>query len=477
VQMLAGLPILLFARVSAASSVMQAYVTPTLVTLCVIASLACVFFLVNGGIQYTTSSGNPEKLEHAKKIIKNALIGLVLVIAAATLTAILSHAYAGSSGTMADKLPQLEQITQTKTSTSLTDVLLKAITGLLQKVAESIGKPFLDALRYFTGSTPLMGDNSSVFNLWLAVVGITDVLFVLVVALLGFHVMSFSTFGFEELELKHLLPQLALVFMLINTSIFAIDGIIGLSNAMIHAVRAGFPGSSIWDPLIQIILKGPVLGIGGLLIMTALLVLSVMLLVYYVSRLVTLYLGAVLSPLILLLWLIPAFKDFAITTLKVYLTTIFVLFVHVVILLLASSLFAGITSGDGQPNAIMGLIIGIATIVALLKTQNVMQELSYAASAPRAAREVGGQFIRGLSSFQKGTKRTVKGVEQGAKGAKKVANKIRGVTPNSGSSRNKSSNNTTRELKERKQSSAQKQSGLQTGQTKRADKPKPLEKE
>ncbi len=391
------LPLSLLADSSSAAGAMRAYIMPVVATLCGLASLACVFFIVTGGIQYMTSSGNPEKLENAKKMLKNALIGLALVIAAGTLTLILSHAYTGSNGAVGEGLPAIQQAALNEPDTGIGDVLFKAITGLLRKIAESVGKPFLEALGYFTNSTPLMGDNSSVFNLWLVVVGITDVLFILVVALLGFHVMSFSTFGFDELELKHLLPQLALVFLLINSSIFIIDGIIGLSNAMIHAVRAGFPDSSVWEPLIRIALKGPALGFGGLLILVILLVVSVMLLVYYVMRLVALYLGAVLAPLILLLWLIPAFKDFAVTALKIYLTTIFVLFVHVIILLLASSIFVGISKGDGQPNSIMGLIVGLATITALLKTQGLMQELSYAASGPKAAREVAGSFIKGVS--------------------------------------------------------------------------------
>jgi hypothetical protein len=250
-----------------------------------------------------------------------------------------------------------------------------------------------------------MGDNSNAFNLWRVMVGITDVLFILVVALLGFHIMSFSAFGFDEIDIKQLLPQFALVFLLINTSIFAIDGVISLSNAMISAIQAGFQDTSIWESLIKITLKGPTLGIGGLMILIALLIISVILLVYYVLRLVVLYLGAVLSPLVLLLWLIPAFKDFAVTALKVYLTTIFVLFVHVVILLLAASIFEGVSVGSGEPNAIMGLIIGLATLMALLKTQGVMQQLTYAASTPRAAREMAGSFMKGASySYKTGKK-------------------------------------------------------------------------
>ncbi len=389
----------LFANATDASIAMRSYVTPAVATLCVLASLVCAFFLVNGGVQYMSSTGKPEKLEQAKKIIKNALLGLVLVIGAATLTAILSHAYAATGSGMTEKLPSV--IPAVHQSSNLTSVLLDAITGLFRNVIQSIGEPFVKALGYFVSGTPLMAENSSVFNLWLTIVGITDVLFVLVVALLGFHVMSFSTFGFDELDLKQLLPQFALIFLLINTSIFAIDAVIGLSNAMIHALQSGFPGDSVWDILAEITKKSDGLGLAGLLVMIAFLVLTVMLLVYYVGRLITLYLGAILSPLILLLWLIPAFKDFAITALKVYLTTIFVIFVHVVILLLASSIFTGALSGGVQANNLMAMIVGLATLVALLKAQGVMKELSYAASAPRAAREVGSQLIRSIRTVAK----------------------------------------------------------------------------
>jgi hypothetical protein len=394
---------ILFANATAAGSVMQSYITPVIATLCALASLTCTFFLVSGGVQYITSSGRPDKLEHAKKTLKNAVIGLVLVLGAAVLTAVLSHAYASSSGAMSDKLPALGTIQPAQTTNGLVDTLINTIIGLLQSIVQAIGAPFLQALSYFINSTPLMGNNSSVFNLWLGIVGITDILFIVVVALLGFHVMSFAMFGFEEIELKQLLPQTILIFLLVNTSVFAIDGIISLSNGMIYALQSGFPCTSIWDILTQITKKSSELGLAGLLIMVVLLTLSIMLLIYYVGRLITLYIGAVLSPLILLLWLIPAFKDFAVAALKTYLTIIFVLFVHVTILLLASSIFTGMLGSDmnSQPNALMALIVGIATVVALLKTQGVMKELSYAASAPRTARELGGQFVRSVSAVRR----------------------------------------------------------------------------
>lgn len=412
--MLANFP-LLFGDAASASNVMRSYVTPVLGTMIALASLAVVFFLVYGGIQYITSSGDPEKLDYAKRVIRNAIIGLVIVIAAGTLTAILSQAYQSSGSAVTEKLPALTAIEPK--SESFTEVMIKTIAGVLKSIIVSGAKPFLTALNYFTNATPLMAENGSVFNLWLTIVGITDVLFIVVVALLGFHIMSFTALGLDEIEFKHLLPRLAVIFLLINTSIFAIDAVISLSNAMIRALQAGFPSSSVWDALTGVAEQANGLSLAALLLMIAFLVLIVMLLVYYVFRLVVLYLGAVLAPLIFLVWLIPVFKDFAETAMKVYLTTIFVLFVHVVILQLGASILDGmIMSTPGQPlNPVMSMIVGIALALVLLKTQGTMSQLSYASLGPRTAHKIGGQVMH-VVSYYKG-KRSQGGNDGGSNGS------------------------------------------------------------
>lgn len=387
------------ADASSASSVMHAYITPVMRTLCVLASLVCVFFLINGGIHYMASAGKPDNLEQAKRVIRNALIGLVIVLAAGGLTAILSHAYASSSSAMPTKLPTMTQVKPDKVSNGLVDVLIKAITGLLNNIIQAVAQPFLKALSTFTTSTQLMASNSSVFNLWLVIVAIADALFVLVVALLGFHVMGAPTFGFDELEFKHLLPRFGLIFLAINTSIFVIDGVIELSNVMIHAVNAAGGAGSVWDTLTKVVKQSGGESVAALLVMLAFLIFSVILLVYYVGRLVTLYVGAVLSPLLLLLWLLPGFRDFSETAAKTYLTTIFVLFVHVVILQLAASLFAGMSVGSANqlPDTLMSMVVGLATLIAILKTQGVMMQFSYVSMGSRNARKLGGQFATGVS--------------------------------------------------------------------------------
>ena len=389
----------IMADTSSAVSAMRDYVAPTIRALAVFASLVCVFFLVNGGYQYMTSSGKPEALDHAKRVLRNALLGLIIILGATVLTSILTQAYGIPAEGRTSQLPQLQAIPAQEASSGLIDVLIKAITGLLSNIIQAVATPFLAALDFFTKSTPLMAENPSVFNLWLAIVGITNVLFIIVLALIGFHVMSAASFGFDEIEFKHLLPRIGLVFLLINTSIFAIDGIIELSNALITSIGKIGGATSVWETLTTVVKETSAQGVAALLMMLAFLIFSVFLLVYYVLRLVTLFVGAVLSPLVILVWLVPGFRDFSESAIKTYITTIFVLFVHVVILLLAASLFTGMaaTGANQIPDTLISMIIGLATILALLKTQNVMMQFSYVSMGSRNARKLGGQFMNGIS--------------------------------------------------------------------------------
>lgn len=135
-------------------------------------------------------------------------------------------------------------------------------------------------------------------------------------------------------------------------------------------------------------------------------ILAVILLVYYVTRIVTLYVGAILAPVVILLQVIPGFRDFAATAIKTYVTTIFILFVHVVILTLVATLYEGLRlEGAEQPfDPVMAMVVGVAAMLALLKTQGVMMQMSYVSGGPRALRKLGGEFMKG-TTYLAGTMR------------------------------------------------------------------------
>lgn len=396
------------ADASPAANIMRSFVSPVIGTLCVVGALACVFFLANGGITYVASTGKPENLEHAKKVIRNALVGLIIIFAAGALTQILTHTYAGTSAATHAAVPNLTAIKPAPVSNGVVGFIIKMIAGVLDDIIRSLASPFINSLAYFTKSTPLMADNSTVFNMWLAMVGVSDVLLVLVIALLGFHVMSVSAFGLDEIEFKHLLPRIALIFLALNTSIFAIDGIIELSNAMIHAVNLANGTKALWSALNGVAKQSAELGMPSLLIMLLFTVFSVVLVIYYLGRLITLYIGAILSPVILLLWLIPGFRDFSETAAKTYVMTIFVLFVQVVVLIVSGSLIAGVVVGSPTQTTgtLMPMVTGVAAMYAVLKVPQTMTRLSFASMGPRSARQLGGQFINGVSFMTRNGKRT-----------------------------------------------------------------------
>lgn len=364
-----------------------------------LAGTAVVFFLVRGGYLYITSSGDPAALDDAKRTIRNALIGLTIVIAAAfmsnLLTQSLEQSATGGSAT-ALQLAPIEPQAQTGT---LTQILLDAVSGFLQNIIGSVTKPILNGIIWFLTSTPSLSNNSVVFNFWLIMVGITDSLFAVAIALLGFRVMSASSFGFEDVPLKELLPKIGLAFLLANTSIFWIDWVIELCQTLVNAVLNATGGlSSAWiinafDP--AALLSGTTALI-TLIFAIIFILLAVVLLIFYISRLMILAFGAAISPLLCLLSLSSKMSDFVGNAIKIYLVTIFTVFLHVVIIQLASAFLT--VPGQIGENPIIGILVGVALFSVLLKSTSVTVQLAMSSQAGNTLKKYSTQIINVISS-------------------------------------------------------------------------------
>lgn len=391
----------LFADAQAATESLKSGISPLFSTMITVAAVLCILFVVFGGYYYMTSAGNPEKLERAKKTLRNAFIGFVVVLGAGSLVAIMQNAYTSKPVNPVQITAPQPKVDE---SVGIGDVVNEAIKGFVKGVVDSIGKPIVDALKQFTTATPLMAQNGAVFNLWIVIVAIADVLFLLVIGLIGFRIMSSSVVGFEDVDIRSLVPQIILVFILANLSIFAIDAIITVSNSMIQALLIGMSNDIIWTALGTLIATAASVNIGVLLFIAIAIILAVMLLIYYLKRLIILYIGAVLSPLIVLLWLLPSFRDFAISSAKIYITTIFVLFVQVVVLMLAVSLFSGLIQGEGNP--FMTALLAIATLSVLLSTNRTMNQLTMMSAGSQGMRKLGNTFVRGVSHVASSVKQS-----------------------------------------------------------------------
>ncbi|OYW84060.1 hypothetical protein B7Z17_04685, partial [Candidatus Saccharibacteria bacterium 32-49-10] len=145
-----------FANTSSAITSMREYVLPVVQILAGLGGLVAVFFIIQAGYMYMTSSGKPDQMEQAKDVLKKAILGLVIILAAITLTTILTSAYGTPNNPANATLPSLEAIQEEEQSNGFLDMVVKAITGVLSQIVNAIASPFLDALDFFTTSTPLM---------------------------------------------------------------------------------------------------------------------------------------------------------------------------------------------------------------------------------------------------------------------------------------------------------------------------------
>lgn len=369
------------------------YTNATLQIITTLASAAAVLFLIKGGYFYITSSGKPEVLDDAKKTIRNALIGLLLVLGAGLIVSVFQNSLANPSSTTSTAAIQLTPLVPVTPSDGLTQVLIDAVNGFMQNLVQSATKPVVDAIFTFLTTTPSVLTNSVIMNFWLVILGITDSLFVLVVALLGLHFMSASTLGFEEVELKQLLPRIGLAFLGSNVSLFLADYVITTCNALVKGVLGLTGGLNQAWVLNAINLQSfqnnttPLITVVFLLLF---LIVSIVLLLLYITRLIAISLAAVLSPLIFLLWLIPKFSDFAEISIKSYIVTVFTVFVHVVVIQLASSF---LTLPGNTNNSLISIAVGIGLFLTLLRTPSFLIQLVFYNSGRGIVKKVGGQIM------------------------------------------------------------------------------------
>ncbi len=390
--------LILFPQAAMAASTSQEmtnFTSTTLGYITAIASVAAIFFVIKGGLQYMTSTGNPEGIESAKKTIKNALLGLLIVISASFVINVFNQAFHGGTGGGAEAV-NIPQIEAAKPSDGLTQVLLDAISGVLQNLVESSIKPVIDGIVVYLTTTPSLMGNSVVLKFWMVTLGIADSLFLIVVALVGLHFMSASSFGFEEVELKQLLPRIGLAFLGANSSLFLADYVVQTCNVMVKTVIDQTGGlTSAWvvaatNPATFLTGQTPLITLVFLVIF---LIAAIVLLLIYVSRLIMIFLGAVMAPLIFLLWAMPKSADFAVASFKTYLVTVFMAFVHVVIFQLAASF---LTLPGNTTNSLVSIAVAIGLFFTLLKVPSVMMQLVLYSSGSTIFKRVGGQIINAV---------------------------------------------------------------------------------
>jgi len=228
--------------------------------------------------------------------------------------------------------------------------------------------------------------------------GITDSLFVLFVALLGLQFMSASTFGFEEIEFKHLLPRIGLAFLGANSSRFLADYIVKAGNALVTGVLSATGGLNqawITDAITITSLTNGTAPLIILIFLLIFLIVGIVLLFVYITRLIVICLGADLSPFVFLLWVFPKTSDLAEMGIKSYFVSVFIVFVHVVTIQLAG---AFLTLPQQTGNSLIAIAVAIGLLLTLLKTSTFMMQLVLFSSRAGSIKKMGGQIVNVISS-------------------------------------------------------------------------------
>jgi len=374
------------------------YTNNTLQIITLISTAAAVLFLIKGGYTYITSTGKPSALESAKKTIRNTLIGLVLVLSANVVISIFNGALNSPSSSSGGSNVEVIAIEAVEPSDGLTQVLIDAVSGFIQNIVESSTEPIVNGVIGYLTTTPTLLDNTVIRDFWLVSVGIVDVLFVVVVALLGLQFMSASTFGFEEVELRQLLPRIGLAFLGANISLFLADYLIITSNTLVKAILDSTGGlNHAWvvdaiNPSTLITGTAPLI---ILIFLVLFLIVSIVLLLMYISRLIMLALGAVLAPFIFMMLALPKFSDFAIVSIKTYFVNVFMVFVHVVIIQLAGAFLA---LPDHSENSLISVAVAIGLFFTLLKTPSLMMQMVFYTAKNGALKKIGSQVVNVISA-------------------------------------------------------------------------------
>jgi hypothetical protein len=144
---------------------------------------------------------------------------------------------------------------------------------------------------------------------------------------------------------------------------------------------------------------------------------AIILLLAYISRLIIIALGAVLSPLIFLLWTLPKTADFAGMAIKGYFVAVFMVFINVVTIQLAG---AFLTLPAQTNNSLISIAVAIGLLLTLLKTPDMMMQLVLASAKSGFIKKIGGQMMNVMSSSDGSTR--AKTAEQFIKTHRKVAN-------------------------------------------------------
>jgi hypothetical protein len=189
-----------------------------------------------------------------------------------------------------------------------------AIVSFIEWIATTGLKPVLTTLGGTVLSTPDLTANTAVHTVWMTSLVVANSIFVLLIVIAGFIMMSQHTLQ-AQYGLKEILPRIAVAGIVTNTSLLIIGKVIEIANALCTAIAGqGVDGNAAAATINEALSSAGNIGSGTFLIALLILgvmVMAIMVIITFVLRIAMLVLLIVLAPLALICHAIPQTEGLA----------------------------------------------------------------------------------------------------------------------------------------------------------------------
>lgn len=214
---------------------------------------------------------------------------------------------------------------------ALTKLITEAINGFMSNIIEQGLNPILDFLGRYLFSTPDITAQGGLVGIWKTIRIITNALFILVAIVGAITIASRDHLNIDAYEIRVFAPRLVWGFIVSNLSLYACSFLIELNNGLVRAVTGvGIDVKNLnlfksIGTFSKTLAMAPFLSLIGLILLF-------MVAIIYTIRLGMIWVLTILSPLAFAFWVLPQTQFLMRIWSRAYISTVFVQFLHALIL-------------------------------------------------------------------------------------------------------------------------------------------------
>lgn len=420
----------------------------------ILVGIATLMIIVSG-LYVLVSRGNPERLTKAKNVAFGAVSGVVLVVLSGVLINVFidrQHSQYSDTGKALETV--VNQETEAVATDSDFNLFTEFMKHTIRTIIKDMSKSVSDMLKDSVSNTLSPVDAEEVFTLWARIATSMTSLMILFFTVRVIYEMI-SSMGDVGFDVSKLIVTMLIVIMGVAGSIYLIDIAVKLNDSIVNKVfEVSYTSEELnseatqkeayeskWSPFFFTDEQIDNASLGLLIMILASSIVSIILASIYVMRTAIIFCGAVLSPLVVMLYLLPGMRSAVFQMIKVYLIWIFVAIPQAVLLILAGTIVS-YGAGSGVGGAIFGTIMGIVILYLMVKVVratidfSIMQDVRREGRAVMGtARDISRSLIGGTKAITPNKKSNVnnnaikidaKG-KSGASGGKKSSTSVKSV--------------------------------------------------